>query len=214
MKKEEISEIIGNIDEKYVEEASTFAPAADTVQSSVKASAVKPKERKKHRIVWIAAACILLTAVVSSTVFIMGAEAKEYNAALAFFEGNGLSTEGLSRSEIKAVYRDIETRSFSFGKTADVILRAVPGWEITQDEPTPGDLAAIWDRNVWNAVPKAGFGYRKDYRYVFDEKKGYEIFKKSIVECYRDGELLWTAEFSDFCVEGCAHTPNGTAPAA
>lgn len=49
------------------------------------------------------------------------AEAKEYSDAVEFFESYNLPSEGLSRSDIKAVYNDIVTNSFSNSKTPGVI---------------------------------------------------------------------------------------------
>lgn len=47
--------------------------------------------------------------------FAVVAEAKEYKAAVQFFNDYGMSTEGLTRGEIKEVYRDITTKSFTYG---------------------------------------------------------------------------------------------------
>ena len=93
---------------------------------------------------WMAlAACLALAASLAGVAF--AAEAREYGAAVAFFDENGLSTEGLSREDVKAVYRDITTQRFSYDKTAQVIERLVPGLEIDQREPTPEELAELWN---------------------------------------------------------------------
>ena len=167
----------------------------------------------KSRFRWglIAAGLVLVTVITTAT-FMISAEAREYRDAIAFFEENGLSAEGLSRAEIKAVYRDITEKRFSYGKTAEVIQKAVPGWEILQDEPTPEELAALWDKNIWmNSITDKGISYRTDSTYVYDESRGFEVFEKSMLECYQDGKKIWTAEFRDFYVEGYARTKNGTA---
>lgn len=160
---------------------------------------------------WLAvAACLVL--IVSLTGGILVAEAKEYNEAVDFFEENGLSTEGLSRSDVKAVYRDITSQHFTYDKTAEVIEWAVPGLEISQREPTPEELAALWDRNVWrNTRPETGFSYRMDVREKLDESLGFDVLDKSILECYRDGNPIWTVEFPGLYVEDGAHTSAGTA---
>ena len=151
------------------------------------------------------AACLVL--IVSLTGGILVAEAKEYNAAVDFFEENGLSTEGLSRSDVKAVYRDI-----TYDKTAEVIERAVPGLEISQREPTPEELAALWDRNVWrNTRAETGFSYRMDVREKLDESLGFDVLDRSVLECYRDGNPIWSVEFPDLYVEDGVHTSAGTA---
>ena len=208
MNRENASQIVNLIDEKYVDEATAFALNKKNETQNQHASDVQ----QAHRFAWrAAAACAVLIAVVGSAVFAFAVEAKNYNAAVTFFEENGLSTEGLSRAEVKAVYRDITKKKFSYEKTADVIRQAVPGWEIQQAEPTPEELAAIWDKNVWSEpIPENGVSYRIDPQYVFDPQKGFEVFDKCVLDCYRDGEKLWTAEFGEFYVDGYRFTKEGT----
>ena len=216
MKKETVSQIISQIDEKYIDEATMFASDSNSrtdhktvSQSSVPLKGLKSRPRRFR---WAAAAaCLALIVMIGSAGFAAAAEAREYNNAVAFFEENGLSREGLSRSEVKAVYRDITQKTFSYGKTAEVIRQAVPGWEIQQHEPTPEELATLWDKNVWmNSISKKGISYRTDSQYVYDEKRGFEVFEKSLLECYQDGEMLWTAEFRDFYIDDYACTKEGT----
>lgn len=210
MKKEKISEIISNIDERYIEEATVYA--VDKVHDEHASHEISAKKQTR-RIRWnIVAACLALFIVIGLTAIALAVEAKEYNAAVAFFESNGLSTDGLSRSDVKAVYRDITTQRFTYGKTADVIRQAIPGLEIPQDEPTPEELAVLWDRNVWmNSLPQSGICYKVDYRHKRHEQLGFEIIEKSILECFQDGKLLWTAEFTEGYLEDSSYMSEDTA---
>ena len=212
MKRENVSQIISQIDEKYIDEATMFALDSNHETLTQSSMPAKRIEKTSHRIRWGAlAACLALIVIIGSTGFAIAAETKEYNNAVAFFEENGLSTEGLSRSEVKAVYRDITQKTFSYGKTAEVIQQAVPGWEIHQHEPTPEELASLWNKNVWkNSISEKGISYRIDSQYVFDEKRGFEVFEKSILERYQDGKILWSTEFTDFYIEDYAYTKEGT----
>lgn len=140
------------------------------------------------------------------------AEAKEYSAAVEFFEENGLSTEGLSRSDVKEVYRDITTKKFTYSKTAKVIGQVVPGYAITQREPTSEELALLWDQNMWRSASKgAGIHYYVDQQIISDRMPGCSLWDKDVLECYRDGNLLWMLEFPDYSVKGSVHTTAGTA---
>ena len=92
------------------------------------------------------------------------------------------------------------TVQFMARKTAEVIRHAVPGWELEEHEPTPEELAAVWDKNVWaikfsNSL--SGVTCRIDQRYRKDESRGFEVLDRSVVECCRDGKPLWTVEFTD-----------------
>lgn len=181
------------------------------VDDDILARSEAGRRRTPARLKWGAlAACLALAVTVTQAAYT--AEAKEYRAAAAFFADNGLSMEGLSRADVKAVYRDITTQRFTYDKTAEVLERSVPGLEIGQREPTSEELAALWDRNVWrNTCPEAGIHYRVDYREKMDAELGFEILDKSILECWQDSDLLWTAEFSDFLTEDGALTSAGTA---
>ncbi len=198
MKKETVSEIIGGIDEKYVAEAAQYAP------DSADADKKRPRRFK-----WVAAAaCLALVAAIGFGAFAVAAEAKEYNAAVEFFQGNGLSMEGLSRAEVKAVFRDITTNSFTYSKTAEIIKKAVPGWEIVQ--ATPEELSDAWNENVARyRVRRNGISYRTDYKYVRDEQLGFDVFSKCVLECFKGDELLWTAEFTDFYPVCYSYTEHG-----
>lgn len=188
--------------------------AFDDVDDDILERSEAPAARRKKPAFrkWGAlAAC--MTLVVSLAGGILAAEAKEYSAAVAFFETNGLSTEGLSRWDVKAVYQDITAKRFTYDKTAEVIDRAVPGLEIGQREPTPEELASLWNWNVWiDTRQGAGISYRTDCQEKLDETLGFDILDKSILECYQDDTLLWTAEFPALVVsaEDQLYTASGT----
>ena len=153
-----------------------------------------PAARRKKPIIrkWgILAACMALAVGLAGVAF--AAEEKEYSKAVEFFAENGLSTEGLSRSDVKAVYRDITTQQFTFDKTAEVLKHRVPGLEISQREPTPEELEELWNTNVWTPPQEsAGINYNIETQYKPHGNAGFEVLDKSILECYQDGELLWT----------------------
>ena len=212
MKKENVSHIISSINEKYIDEATVFAVNSGDESGHEQTGSADRQMKRPRRFVWsAAAACVVLVAVIGSAAFAVAAEAKEYNDAVAFFEENGLSAEGLTRSEVKAVYRDITEQKFSYDKTEEVIRQTVPGMEIQQEEPGPEDLAALWNRNISiNTVTQNGISFRIGSEYKHDEKRGFDVLDRSILECYRDGEPFWTAEFRDFYIERYSCTKYGT----
>lgn len=67
-----------------------------------------------------AAALLIIGAGAGSIAY---AEAKQYSAAVEFFEANDVNTEGMTRQDIKEVYRDISSDSFKSPKTAKLISR-------------------------------------------------------------------------------------------
>lgn len=128
-----------------------FQALGDVREDLVAESAAPPAARRRTWLRWsvAAAACVCLLAGLGS----LAAEAQAYQEAVAFFEENGLTPEGLSRSEIKAVYRDITTERFTYEKTAYVVANsaggAVDGFELYQNLGEPGsaaDLQAVFER--------------------------------------------------------------------
>ncbi len=208
MKKERISGIIDQLDPAYIEEATLFTGGR------------KPALRRFSHLAAAAAALILLAGLGFTANYFVS-EAREYRQAMEFFEENGLSMEGLSRTEVKEVYRDITTKSFTYEKTAeviqqtvspDIIKQTVSGWEIAQRDPTPEELAAVWDRNLLQKErPLNDIHWRTDIQYVYNETLGYDVLNRSILECYQGEETLWTVEFPGIYIQGYLHTPDGTA---
>jgi len=155
----------------------------------------------------ILAAC--LTLMLSVTGIAVVAEAREYDAAVAFFDENGLSAAGLSREDVKAVYRDITTQRFTYDKTAEVIEQAVPGVEIFQ--PTPEKLAELWNNKAPAVSPFAEPDYRVEIIEREDEELGFSVFDKCRFGYYEDGTQVWQAEFDQFCADGWSTVSDGLA---
>lgn len=188
-------------------------------KSALRKSEIKSGKRELNfKIFAPIAACLVLTAGIGG--YAIAAEVREYNAAVDFFEQNGLSAEGLSREDLKAVYRDITTNRFTNDKTVEVIRRSVPGVEILQQEPTPEEVAALWNSNInWSSPrPSSDVEYRIEYEYPPGEEQ-YE-WDKITVECLRNGETLWKTDFptlgkewgdDDLYIKECVMTSVGTA---
>ena len=84
----------------------------------------RPERRGLHlgrRAAIAIAACMAVLIALGVGAYAYAEDAKEYKEALMFFEENDLPTEGLTRSEIKKVYRDITTESYTYSKTAEVL---------------------------------------------------------------------------------------------
>ena len=213
MKKERIIEIIGEIDEQYINEAVLLEKSHANGEKNPASLKEKKLKINRRNLIWIAAAAILVLVMAGGAVFgAVSAEAKEYEKAAAFFEENGLSSEGLSRAEIRAVYRDITTKHFTNEKTAEVLRKSVPGFEIGQEEPTPEEMAAAWDRLVWKrTVSQKGYYYETEASWRESVSGSYGFLEKTTLKCYRDGALLWTTEFPAQNVGGQFRTDGVTA---
>lgn len=86
MKRENVSQIISHIDEKYINEATVFALDSDHETIKHSSTPAKRTEKPSHRIRWgVMAACLALIVLIGSTVSAFAAEAAEYKNAVAFF---------------------------------------------------------------------------------------------------------------------------------
>jgi hypothetical protein len=212
VKKEEISEILNNIDTEYIEEAEDYTKNREYGKEKISAGATHhpaaAKPRFRFRWAFAAAALVLFIAA-GSVFFAVRAEAKEYNEAMDFFKSNGLSTEGLNRAEIKAIYRDITTKSFTYGKTAEVITNSIPGYAVDTDSLSPEDLALIWEKNSGHESSDIyGCSYKIDYRYQTPEIQA--DITESIVSCVKSGKVLWETVFPNLSIQQCITVENGT----
>lgn len=167
-----------------------------------------------------AAACAILLLSAGIGTYAYAAEQKEYSTAVQFFNHYALSTEGLSRGEIKAVYRDITTNSFTYSVTAKVIEKSISdtlaeGFEITQEEPTPEEIKSLWyyKNGNWYARPfgvntdAPTYTYRFDYKW--DETRGIDVPDKSWLEKQKNGEIIWSVSFTEFDIEGYKEFKDG-----
>ncbi len=184
----------------------------ETIQAPPKASG------RTWRAISALAACVILLICVGFGSYAHAAEVKEYNDAVRFFNDYGLSTEGLSRSEIKAVYRDITTNAFSYSKTAEVIANSITtnrtdGYEIFQNDPTPADVERLWNSmNSGERFPVSGWTgihYRYRAEYKEDPMLGHEVLDKCYIEKYDGDTLLWSTPVSGFRIDGLSTVSDG-----
>ena len=147
----------------------------------------------------IVAACLVLLVGIGLGTHICVTDIREYNTAVQFFNEYKLSTEGLTRKEIKNVYRDIITKSFSDPKTAEVIIHSlsndgIEGNKIFQEDPTPEDIEKLWnDKNMWYPTIEQSGVYYKCYSDSVDND-----WYCCYVEKYDGNKLLWRTSFPSY----------------
>jgi hypothetical protein len=200
MRREKLFDVLENIDEKYTDEA-VKSKEEGVKRAEASSSEVKPFFSK--RTAWIAAAAsIVLIVIVTSAAVAIKAEETEYNKAMSFFEENDLSVEGLSRAEIKAVYRDIINNRFENDKTAEVIRKNIPGYEISSEKPTAAELAEAWENRIWVGIKdESEYTYKMDFVIGDDEEVGFgQVIQKTVVTCLKNGEKLWTVDIEHMWV--------------
>ena len=184
----------------------------DAIEDKYIAQALEYTPKKARKIRWgIVAAAAALIAVLGVSGAAIAAEAREYGLAEEFFRQNGLPLEGLSRGEVKEVYRDITTESFTSSKTAEVLSRAVPGFEIAQEAPTPRDVEKLWDLFASASVRNntQGISFKTDYIWRTDKENLIVDLDSSTITLLKDGEELWTARFPYVWTNGAVYLDGG-----
>lgn len=171
--------------------------------------------RRSWRALAACAACVVLLLCAGLGTYAYAEEAKEYEAAILFFDENGLSIDGLTRGQIKAVYRDITTKSFTYSKTAQVIkdslsTEQIAGFEIWQEEPTPEDVENLWNYKNYNgwfvtAVPQKLYTHRSE----FGDVNGHYSHERSYVEKHDGDTVVWSTVITEFWVRGCHAVSDG-----
>ena len=147
----------------------------------------------------VAISSFIVVLLVAFSITLISVDAKEYRESLQFFEENQLSTEGLSRREIKKVYQDIKTNSFKYEKTGEVIQTSltvkIPGYEISAIDPKLQDIEYMWD--YWHRILEGketkGKGYRTRYQTIRGDN-GELISEISQVIKYDGDNIIWETD--------------------
>ncbi len=193
--------------------ATNVTPANDNKKTNHKIAAPARKAMRRSsssfRRILVAAACTALLLGVGAGAYAYAAARNDYKNALTFFYENELSTEGLTKNEIKEVYRDFYSQSFTNDLTTDVLLNSRPdvvrGYEITGD-------ASEWD----TTVPDTSLSDYKtpvyyEYEQLYTDIEGTynpqthayrQQFNESIFRKYRNGEKVWEISFQDIKIYG------------
>lgn len=160
-----------------------------------------------------AAAFIALLLCAGAGVYAYAAAKKEYKNALTFFYENELSTEGLTKNEIKEVYRDFYSHSFTNDLTTDVLLNSRP--DLVQGHEITGDTSE-WDTTVPDTSlsdykTPVYYEYYSSYEPPEDDSEFNP--EESTFMKYRNGEKVWEVTIPGVAINGyCGDTESDTEP--
>ena len=149
----------------------------------------------------LAALAMAALLVVGGGITVAAMEAKEYNEAMDFFEEYNLSAEGFSRSEIKKIYRDIVSESFTYEKTEEALASGLVGYEI-QSKPLDSDglkrlwqLGYVWSIGDQQQSGEVGVQYRYDLGVTSEKLQFSEVIKM------KNDQRVWKKRLDDFYVQ-------------
>lgn len=163
----------------------------------------KPERRNGRfsRRALIIAAAVVIALCACGCAYV--AEAREYNRAMAFFEEHDITAEGLTRAEIKAVYRDIKTESFTYGRTAEVIAHSlfekrVRGYEIDPELMSPVEAKRMWDALLESDPDRTSGAEGVHYSITGSETDLLMNITANTVSKLDGEEVLWSARLDAF----------------
>ncbi|MCR5610363.1 MAG: hypothetical protein K6F68_00815 [Clostridiales bacterium] len=105
----------------------------DNIEKTSENTKSRRPSRPLGRVLIGLAAAVVLVVSIGAGAFAY-AEAKEYKEAAAFFEENCLISDGLTRREVRAVYRDISSGRLELEKTGEVLERSLAVLEQRAEE--------------------------------------------------------------------------------
>lgn len=171
-----------------------------------KYATVHPKQSNTVR--KLVAACLAAVFLIGSSAVLV--DAVTYMQAKDFFAVKGLLTEGLSHKDVRAIYRDITTQSFTYEKTGDVISRCisqtVPGYEIIFDVDDPEKLRLLWEswentalvsneheevKEPAGEYNQEGVWYKNEKISVYNYEKGCSEIKETVIQKHQNKTLCW-----------------------
>lgn len=140
------------------------------------------------KVAFVSIVLIMLISIIGLSTYSIKVEAKEYQNAVEFFEANELSLNGLTRYEIKEIYKDITTNKFEYKKTGEVIVESiknkVPGYSIEIDNASSSKLISVWE--LWDKLrkqeenPITGVYYKTIFEEIIDIEL-LSFYKRNIV---------------------------------
>ncbi|HBL83300.1 MAG: hypothetical protein A2Y17_10210 [Clostridiales bacterium GWF2_38_85] len=151
---------------------------------------------KKAKMQWkkaLAVCSCFLIIIVGISGFAINAEAREYKAAVQFFEENDLSTEGFTRSEIKKIYKDIDMGVFSYEKTIEILNKiSVEMYSVELESQDTESLEKLWSlRNFYMEYKNGNAENGMKFKFtVSDETIGSSY--KTNFEKYEGNKLVWS----------------------
>lgn len=194
-----------------------FGGIAPELITSAAPDAQKAPKRRAAWVRWVSiAACFaLLISGAGIGTYAYAADVREYNTAIKFFNENDLPADGLTRGEIKKIYQDIITESFNYSKTAGVIAAGISnsgigGLEILQEDPTPEEIAELWNYKKYNSAyllsTQSGISYQ--YREEYSESDPGKLIC-TYIEKYENGKQVWSTPVTGYLVRSYSAIPDG-----
>ncbi|MGN1125934.1 MAG: hypothetical protein ACI4RI_00700 [Ruminococcus sp.] len=215
----ELDLLLEDYDEELADEKSLDRIMSMTLGKAGITKSTRKMGRNTKTLVLIAA-CVSM--IVAMTVGSFVAEALEYNKAVEYLKDNNISIKGLSREDIKNVYRSIITDSYTYRENSKVTDRntyvnSVQGYNIAQNNisnsMSNANYIILDSENTAETDEFYSFDVKGEKEEWITDEKGYEYYIDSIessyIVKYVDGSEVWEAEFKEFKIDDYIVVENG-----
>ena len=195
--KKKINKVLQKLEDRPMPDMERVLAACPTVPVACERAPV----RRRLSPAKLAAFAMAALLVVGGGITVAAMEAKEYNEAMDFFEEYNLSAEGFSRSEIKKIYRDIVSESFTYEKTEEALASGLVGYEI-QAKPLDSDgLKRLWQMGyIWSIGDQQQSG-EEGVQYHYSLGVTAEKLQFSEVVKMKNDQRVWKKRLDDFYVQ-------------
>jgi|GEM_PF-2671083 len=212
--KQELNEFFNTLDEKELDELTRDFKADSLDRETQKNLCRSAKSRAgtgdsleksfgrriSRRAVVALAACVAVLASLAVAGLAYAADVREYNNALMFFDENGLSAEGLTKGEVKDVYRRIRLEVSSGSATPDEVRDAAAYVLNVEGYGSDVIVLVLNETQYREGLDKSYARYLSTVRYEVDSNRAsvegdgaYTIrFDKSTVKKLEGNNLLWS----------------------
>lgn len=222
----ELDLLLEDYDEELADEKSLDRITAMTMGKSGITKTSRKLGRNTKTLLLIAS-CVSMIVAMGVGSFV--AEALEYNNAVEYLKEKNISIKGMSREDIKNVYRDITTDSYTYSNNSKAVhkntyINSVQGYNIAQNNlneyqsnasslPMQGGVLTREDNSFAQNRVDYIFDVRGEKEEWLTDEEGYDYcittIEGSYIAKYVDGSEIWQAEVEEFEIDDYLVTEKG-----
>ena len=213
--KKKIRKTLQSLESRPMPDRDAILAACPTVPIVSKESRKRTIRTHRMRVIGKAFAYAMSAMLIIGGSIGVSVEVQAYNEAMDFFKEYNLSAEGFTRSEVKKIYKDIVSKSFTYEKTEEALASGLEGYEI-QTKPLDSDsLNRLWLTWYQYKAEEKDEDPVSQYYYSHGHYGGLPYMNHGISLCqyknkgdkYKD--RLWEIYLDNLWGEQCVATPTG-----
>lgn len=203
--KKKINKILQMLEPRPLPDKATVLAACPTVPVVSQTAPI----RRRLSPAKVAALAMSALLVIGGGVGVAAAEAKAYGEAINFFEQYNLSAEGFTRSEVKKIYKDIVSESFTYEKTEEALASGLEGYEIQAQPLDSEGLRRVWMVGYQFGIEVKDYSEQSNVEYrashlEFENSNEETTGKMNEITRFENGEEVWRKRLDIYHHSICA----------